>query len=227
MEDQSTQSLEDVGAGLPPKTTVASAAAAATPPQSVNTNRWETRQMVTMAILVALGVLISFIDIPLIPGVDWLKYDPSSVAMLVGTFVYGPLAGAVIGTLIALVHWSSAGIWGVVMNIIAMLAMGVPAGLIYRRNKTFRTAVIALVAASVVMVVVNLLANLVVTPVYTGMPVQAVMGLILPVLLPFNVIKAVLNSVITLLVYKSISRVIKPERKQSACAVSDTTERAS
>jgi riboflavin transporter FmnP len=183
-----------------------------------NTNRWETRQLVTMAILVALGVLISFIDVPLIPGVDWLKYDPSSVAMLVGTFIYGPWAGAVIGGLIALIHWSSAGIWGVVMNIVAMLAMGVPAGLIYRRRKTRGGAVVALAVASVVMVAVNLLANLVVTPIYTGMPVSAVMALILPVLLPFNVVKAVLNSVITLMIFKSISRVIKPRRREPVCA---------
>jgi riboflavin transporter FmnP len=186
-------------------------------PPRINTNRWETRQLVTMAILVALGVLISFIDVPLIPGVDWLKYDPSSVAMLVGAFVYGPWAGAVIGVLIAIIHWSSAGIWGVVMNIIAMLAMGVPAGLIYRRRKTRGNAVRALTVASVVMVTVNLLANLVVTPIYTGMPVSAVVALILPVLLPFNVIKAVLNSLITLMIYKSISRVIKPQRREPVC----------
>jgi riboflavin transporter FmnP len=182
-----------------------------------NTNRWDTRQMVTMAILVALGTLISFIDIPIIPGVDWLKYDPSSVAMLIGAFVYGPVAGAVIGTLIALIHWSTAGIWGVVMNIIAMVAMGVPAGIIYQHHKTRPGAVIALAVGSVVMVTVNLLANLVVTPIYTGMPVSAVLSLILPVLLPFNVIKAVLNSVITFAVYKSVSRVIKPQRKQPLC----------
>lgn len=190
------------------------------PPQR-NTNRWETRQLVTMAILVAVGVMISFIDIPLIPGVDWLKYDPSSVAMLVGTFVYGPVAGAVIGVLIALIHWSSAGIWGVVMNVVAMLAMGIPAGLIYRQRKTRASAVVALSIASVVMVVVNLLANLVVTPIYTGMPTSAVVALILPVLLPFNVIKAVLNSVITLLIYKSISRVVKPGRSAPACPTPD------
>jgi riboflavin transporter FmnP len=68
------------------------------------------------------------------------------------------------------------------------------------------------------MVAVNLLANLVVTPIYTGMPVSAVMALILPVLLPFNVIKAVFNSVLTLMIYKSISRVIKPRRREPACA---------
>lgn len=169
-----------------------------------------------MAVLTAIGVLISFIDVPIIPGFDFLKYDPSSIAMLVGTFTYGPLAGAVIGVLIAVLHWSTSGIWGVVMNIIAMLAMGIPAGLIYKRNKSRKGAVIALSVASVVMVVVNILANLVVTPIYTGWPAAAVMGIIVPALLPFNLIKAVINSVVTLLVYKSVSRVVKPSKETPA-----------
>ncbi len=180
-------------------------------------SRWRTRQLTTMAVLVAVGTIISFIDIPIIPGVDFLKYDPSSVAMLIGAFLYGPLAGAVIGTLIALIHGSTAGVWGVVMNVIAMVAMGVPAGLIYQHRKTRKNAVVALVVASVVMIVVNLLANLVVTPIYTGMPVEAVVGLILPALLPFNALKAALNSVFTLLVYKSVSRIAKEGMGQELC----------
>ncbi len=103
------------------------------------------------------------------------------------------------------------------MNIIAMVAMGVPAGIIYQHRKTRAGAVIALSVGSVVMVAVNLLANLVVTPIYTGMPVSAVVTLILPALLPFNVVKAVLNSVITFVVYKTVSRMIKPQRKQPLC----------
>ena len=109
-----------------------------------NTNRWDTRQLVTMAVLIAIGTLISFIEIPIIPGVEFLKYDPSAVAMLVGTFIFGPFAGGVIGTLIALLHGSASGFWGVFMNIVAMLSMGVPAGLVYRRNKTRKGAAIAL-----------------------------------------------------------------------------------
>ncbi|NTW28786.1 MAG: ECF transporter S component [Coriobacteriia bacterium] len=189
-----------------------------------NTNRWDTRQLVTMAVLVAIGVLISFIDFPLIPGFDFLKYDPSSVAMLVGTFTFGPLAGAVIGTLIALLHWSTSGVWGVVMNILAMIAMGVPAGLVYKRNKTRKGAALGLVVGSVVMVVVSILANLVVTPIYTGMPVAVVAGLIVPALLPFNVAKVLINSVITFLVYKSISKIVKPAKKSVPATVTDPSE---
>jgi riboflavin transporter len=181
-----------------------------------NTNRWSTRQLVTMAVLTAIGVLISFIDFPIIPGVDFLKYDPSSIAMLVGTFTYGPLAGAVIGILIALLHWSTSGIWGVVMNIVAMLAMGIPAGLVYKRNKTRKGAAIALAVGSICMIVISILMNLIVTPIYMGVPRPAVIALILPVLLPFNVIKSLINSVITFLVYKSVSRVVKEPAKAAA-----------
>ena len=179
-----------------------------------NTNRWDTRQIVTMAVLIAIGVLISFIEIPIIPGVEFLKYDPSSVAMLVGSFTFGPLAGALIGTLIALLHGSASGIWGIVMNVIAMLAMGVPAGLIYRRNKTRAGAAVALGVATVVFVAVNIVANLVVTPLYAGVPRSVVVAMILPALLPFNLIKGVINSVITFLVYKSVSRIVKSAKQR-------------
>jgi len=181
-----------------------------------NTNRWDTRQIVTMAVLIAIGVLISFIEIPIIPGVDFLKYDPSSVAMLVASFTFGPVAGGVVGTLIALLHGSASGVWGIVMNVIAMLAMGIPAGLIYGRNKTRAGAAIALGVATVVFVAVNILANLVVTPIYAGVPRAAVVAMIVPALLPFNLIKGLLNSVLTFLVYKSVSRVVKPAKHVAA-----------
>jgi riboflavin transporter len=185
-----------------------------------NTNRWDTRQIVTMAVLIAIGVLISFIEIPIIPGVEFLKYDPSSVAMLVASFTFGPLAGAVVGTLIALLHGSASGIWGIVMNIIAMLSMGIPAGLIYSRNKTRTGAAIALSVGTVVFVVVSILANLVVTPIYAGIPRSAVVAMIIPALLPFNLIKGLINSVLTFLVYKSVSRIVKPAKKSPAATTS-------
>ena len=40
-----------------------------------NTNKWDTRQLVTMALMCAIGVLLSFVEFPLLPGVTWLKYD--------------------------------------------------------------------------------------------------------------------------------------------------------
>ena len=48
--------------------------------------------------------------------------------------------------------------------------------------------------------------NLIITPIYLGVPVEAVIGMILPILLPFNLLKAGINALITFLVYKPIAR---------------------
>ena len=56
--------------------------------------------------------------------------------------------------------------------------------------------------------------NLVITPAWLGVPLQAVIDMIVPILTPFNLIKAALNSVLTLVVYKSISNLITPKKKQ-------------
>ena len=56
--------------------------------------------------------------------------------------------------------------------------------------------------------------NLLITPIYAGVDVDAVMAMIVPILLPFNAIKAGLNAVFTLVVYKSISNLITPKKDQ-------------
>ena len=55
------------------------------------------------------------------------------------------------------------------------------------------------------MIIVALLGNLVVTPIYTGAPLQSIIAMIIPILLPFNIAKVLLNSIISALVYKSIA----------------------
>ena len=57
---------------------------------SRNTNKWGTRQLVTMALMCAIGVLLSFIEFPLIPGVTWLNYDASAMPAMVCGFAFGP-----------------------------------------------------------------------------------------------------------------------------------------
>jgi len=59
------------------------------------------------------------------------------------------------------------------------------------------------------MAVVMAAANLVITPLFLGVPVSAVKGMILPIIIPFNLIKAGINAVVTFAVYKAVSRFIK------------------
>ena len=63
-------------------------------------------------------------------------------------------------------------------------------------------------------VILAIVGNLLVTPIYAGMPVEVVAAMIVPILLPFNTMKAALNAVITLAIYKAISNLITPKKNQ-------------
>ena len=68
---------------------------------------------------------VSFIEFPLIPGVPWLKYDPSGIVCLVAGFAYGP-AAAVLVSVLGFVPHVFADPWGSLMAIAVALAMSVP-----------------------------------------------------------------------------------------------------
>ena len=168
-----------------------------------------TRQLVTMGILIAAGVVLSFIEFPLLPAAPYLKYDPSGIAALIATLVFGPLSGSVVGAAIALIHGSSSGPIGVVMNALAFVSTALVTGLIYRAHKTKRGAVAALAGGGLAGTVASIAANFIALPLYAGMSTQAVAALVLPVLLPFNLIKVTLNAAIVFVIYKRLRTIIR------------------
>lgn len=180
-----------------------------------NTNVWDTRQLVTMALMCAIGVLLSFIEFPLLPGVTWLKYDASAMPAMVCGFAFGPAAGLSVGVVGAVIHGIlMADFTGALMNILVVAGFVLPAALVYRRSRTFRSGVVGLVLSVVAATLMAILGNLLVTPAWLGVPLDAVVAMILPILTPFNLAKGALNAVLTLVVYKSVSNLITPKKKQ-------------
>ena len=180
-----------------------------------NTNKRDTRQLVTMALMCAIGVLLSFVEFPLLPGVTWLKYDASAMPAMVCGFAFGPAAGLAVGVVGAVIHGIlMADFSGAVMNILVVAGFILPAALVYRRSRTFKSGVVGLVLSAITATVMAILGNLVITPMWLGVPLDAVVAMILPILTPFNLIKAGINAVLTLIVYKSISNLITPKKKQ-------------
>ena len=180
-----------------------------------NTNKWDTRQLVTMALMCAIGVLLSFVEFPLLPGVTWLKYDASAMPAMVCGFAFGPAAGLAVGYVGAIIHGIlMADFSGAIMNILVVTGFILPAALVYRRSRTFKSGVIGLVLSAVAATVMAILGNLVITPMWLGVPLDAVVAMILLILTPFNLAKAGINAVLTLIVYKSISNLITPKKKQ-------------
>ena len=103
---------------------------------------------------------------------------------------------------------------GAVMNILVIMGFVWPAALIYAKRHTLKGAIAGLAVGVVAATVMAIVGNLLVTPSWLGVPLQAVIDMIVPILTPFNLIKAVLNAVLTLVVYKSISNLVTPKKKQ-------------
>ncbi|MGG7080303.1 ECF transporter S component [Bifidobacterium catenulatum] len=172
-----------------------------------DSGRWSTKRIAMYALFVALSMAVSFVDFPIMPGVEWLKYDPSGIVSLVAGFAYGPAAAAIVSVLGFLPHLFT-NPWGTLMAVLVALALSVPAALIYRRNKTRKGAVIGIIVGAIVALAVAIVGNLIVTPFYAHMTTAQVVALIVPALLPFNALKFTIHGVVTFLIYKPISNLL-------------------
>lgn len=180
-----------------------------------NTNRWDTRQLVVMALMCAISVLLSFVEFAIFPAAAWLKYDASFVPAMICGFAYGAGPGMAVGLISVVLHALMSGnFWGAVMNALVVCGYVIPAALVYKFMRTWKGAIIGLVLSFVAAIALAIVGNLLVTPIYAGMPMEAVADMIVPILLPFNIMKAALNSVITLAIYKAISNLITPKKDQ-------------
>ncbi len=165
----------------------------------------KTNQLITLAMLSAIAYIVMAIG--RIPIVLFLKYDPKDVVITIGGFIYGPLSAFIISVLVSFVEMltvSDTGVIGLIMNIISTCSFACTAAYIYKKNRTLKGAIIGLVTGSLFATLVMLLWNYLITPLYLGYPREAVVKLLLPAFLPFNLLKGSLNAAITMLLYKPI-----------------------
>ena len=172
-----------------------------------DSGRWSTKRIAMYALFVALSMAVSFVEFPIVPGVEWLKYDPSGIVSLVAGFAYGPAAAVIVSVLGFLPHLFT-NPWGTLMAVLVALALSVPAALIYRRNKTRKGAVIGIIVGAIAALAMAIVGNIIVTPFYAHMTTAQVVALIVPALLPFNALKFPIHGVVTFLIYKPISNLL-------------------
>ena len=178
---------------------------------TTNSDGWSTKRIAVTALFCAVAAISTlFIEFPILPGVTFLKYDPSAIAALIAGFAFGPSTGAVVSILPYLVHLATqSGMYGAFMAIVATLSLVLPASIVYQRKTSFAGAVAGMAIGAIICLVTVIVANIIVTPLYMGAPRETVIGMIVPVLLPFNVIKIAINCVVTALVYKPLSMALQ------------------
>lgn len=187
--------------------------------------RMDTRKMVTLAVMAALAYMVMLlIKFPVIPAVPFLKYEPKDVIITISGFMFGPLASLLTSAVVSLVEMvtvSDTGPIGALMNFIGTSAFACTAAIIYKKFHTIKGAFAGLCISTLLMTLVMLAWNYLITPLYMGMPREAVAEMLLPYFLPFNMLKGVLNSALTMLIYKPLSNIMRkahvlPETKNSA-----------
>ncbi len=183
--------------------------------QFQNTNRWDTKQLVTMALMCAISTLFMFVQIPLLPAAPFLTYDPSLVPAMVVGFAYGAGPGVAVGSLAIVIHALITGDWvGALMNFVAALLFVLPAAIAYKKMHTYKGAIIGLVLGVVLATLGSIVSNLTIGVWFWYGSADVILPLMVPAVIPFNLLKTVLNSVLTLVVYKAISNLITPKKEQ-------------
>lgn len=167
----------------------------------------KTKKLTAIGMLCALAYIVVVVGRFPIGFVDFLKYDPKDIVIVIGGFIYGPLASFAISAVVSIVEMftiSDTGVIGMIMNIISTCSFACTAAFLYKKRHDMTGAVLGLVAGCALMAVAMVLWNYLITPLYMGYPREAVAEMLLPVFLPFNLVKGSLNAGITVLLYKPV-----------------------
>lgn len=178
----------------------------------MNTNKFNTKKITTMAMLSAIGVvLVMLIRVPF-PLLPFLEYDPADIPILVGTLAFGTVEGLILTVIVsalqALTVSAASGVYGFIMHVVATGAMVVVVGTVYHRfgNENSKSLFSSLLLGAISMVIVMIPANLFITPLFMGTPVREVVKLLLPGIIPFNAMKGLINAAMSYLLTKGLSR---------------------
>lgn len=188
---------------------------------------YSTNSLVKIALLSVISYILMLIElpIPLFPG--FLKIDLSDMPALIGTFALGPAAGVIIELIKNLLHLitkTDTGGVGELANFIIGASLIIPAGVIYAKKRTKSSALIGMLLGTALMGIAGGLANYyILIPFYAKvMPIEQIIAwsasangaitdlktLILYAVVPFNLLKGIVISILTILIYKRISHLL-------------------
>ncbi len=193
------------------------------------TNR--TADLTFAALMTALAIVLSYFpEIPLAFFAPWLKLDFSFTPLLLLGFSVGPGMMVVALLVTNLVHilGGTTGGPGELANMIMGLAFLLPPTLMYHKNKSRKNALIGMLIGTVMMVIAGVIANrYILLPVFFKGNLEEEMakrgmslnGYLLGAVVPFNLIKGVINSLMVFGLYKRLSILMKEAKDDDTAAV--------
>lgn len=191
-------------------------------------NKTKTNVMVKTAMLAVAAYIIMFFELPLPPFPPFLNLDLSDIPAIIGGFALGPVAGIMIQLIKNLLHFviqtSTAGV-GELGNFIVGSTFVVVSTWFYKGHHNKKGAIIGCIMATIAMSIVGAIVNrFLLLPFYANiMPLEVIIdmgsqfysgikdltSMAIYVIAPFNFIKGIIMSIVTMIIYKKVAPLIK------------------
>lgn len=200
--------------------------------KSIKSSSMSLNKLVKVAILAAMSYILMFVQFPIPIAPPFMKVDLADVPSLVGGFAMGPVYGVAIQFIKNFLNLSKTTTGGIgeLSNFIVGATFVFVSSYLYRRNKTKKNAVVAMTIGMLCMTVIATLSNaFVVFPLYgkimgyemqafvdmtasTNRFVKSYFSLMVLSIAPFNIVKGTLELVVTNLLYKKVSPILKRDK---------------
>jgi riboflavin transporter FmnP len=173
-----------------------------------NTKNTKVKAMVSIGMLSSIAYLLMLLNFPLPPFPNFLFVDFSDIPPLIATLIFGPIAGILVeffkNVLNYIATGSPTGIpVGHIANFLAGILFILPTYFIYNKLKTRKGMSIALIVGTIIMaVMMSVLNYVIILPAYTALlHFPDSRNLVVPGILPFNIVKGVIMSVVFMLLF--------------------------
>ena len=179
-------------------------------PNSTTNIKSRTLKLAKMALMVAIAAICSFVQFPILPTAPYLRFELMDIPLLIAGFVFGPVRGfalVIVSILVrSIINMPDNSPYGQIMHIIALGVFVVVSSAIYEKFKTRKWGMLSLIIGGICSTLAMIPANIIVTTYYMfDGNANIVYGMILPVIIPFNLLKMVINTVVVFLLYKRLS----------------------
>jgi len=172
-----------------------------------------TKKVAIVGVFSALAFVVMYLELPIFPAVNFLKYDPSDIMALLIAFIYSPMLGVLVLAIkdILFYLFKSGDIVGIAMNFVAGVLFIVPAAMIYSKKGRVRE-ILGYLAGIAVATGGMALLNIVVVPFYWKVSLETVFAL-LPWIIGFNAIKFSIDSVVNYIIHRRVKKILEPNEE--------------
>ncbi len=177
----------------------------------------KTIRLVSTGMMGALAiVLMLIVRFSILPGAKFLEYDMGDIPVILSSLFLGTGPSVFILLVVSLVQSltvSAASSWqGFVMHVLSTGAYILILKLFTSKNDKLKNLIIGVCVSTAALTLIMIPLNLIFTPLYLNTTVEAVLELMLPAIIPFNLLKGVINSIITVIIYHPLKDILSKSK---------------